>query len=288
MSTATARIQYPGESKAPPALKDNELQYFCSMIEDLAGISLKPAKHELVKARLRSRLTATGLKSYKEYRSFLESLPKEHEEWQAFINLLTTNKTDFFREIKHFDFLVAKLLPEWLKKSEKTLKVWSAASSTGEEAYTMAMVLDRHLPKERDFKILATDIDTNVLQTAQNSVYSISKRSEIPAEYQNCIDIGKSNARGWFRMKPHLREKIVFKQHNLIEATSPGENVFDLVLCRNVLIYFNQSTIDFVSRKMFTCTKPEGHFFIGHSESLQGIKHSWKAVGPSVFRKSSV
>lgn len=287
MSIAAVRTQQAREPMAPPAIKESELQYFCSIIENLAGISMKPAKHDLIKARLRSRLTETGLKNYREYRDYLENLPREHGEWQAFINLLTTNKTDFFREIKHFEFLVSKLLPEWLKTSEKTLKVWSAASSTGEEAYTMAMVLDRHLPKDRSFKILATDIDTNVLSAAQNSVYPISKKPEIPTEYhQSCLDIGRSNVRGWFRMKRHLREKIIFKQHNLIETTSPGEDVFDLVLCRNVLIYFNQNTIDFVSRKMFSCTKPEGHFFIGHSESLQGISHSWKVVGPSVFRKS--
>lgn len=272
---------------ALPDLKDSELQYFCEIIEDLAGISLKPAKHELVKARLRSRLTETGHKTYKDYRKFLEGLPKEHSEWQEFINLLTTNKTDFFREAKHFKFLVEKLLPEWLKGSEKTLKVWSAASSTGEEPYTLAMVLDRYLPKDRDFKILATDIDTEVLRTARNSVYSIAKKPEIPVEYhQSCLDIGKSKAQGWFRMKSHLRDKIVFKQHNLIEASSPGENVFDLILCRNVLIYFNRDAIEFVSRKMFQSTKPDGHLFIGHSESLQSIEHNWKAVGPSVFRKS--
>jgi chemotaxis methyl-accepting protein methylase len=240
-----------------------------------------------VRARLRSRLAANDLESYSEYREFLEGLPKDHPEWESFINLLTTNKTDFFREPKHFDFLVKSILPEFLKGSEKTLKIWSAASSTGEEAYTLAMVLDRHLPKDRDFRILATDIDTNVVKTAQNAVYAIAKKSEIPVDYhQSALDLGRGSAKGWFRIKPHLKEKVIFKQHNLIEQTSPGENMFDLILCRNVLIYFDKETIQFVSKKLFHSTKPNGHLFIGHSESLQGIQHKWQLCGPSVLRKA--
>ena len=163
-----------------PELKETELRFFCKLIEDLAGISLKPGKHDLVKARLRSRLNHHGMSSYEDYKHYLEGLPKNDPEWESFINMLTTNKTDFFREPKHFEYLVETILPEWLKTSEKTLKIWSAASSTGEEAYTLAMVLDRYLPKDRDFKILATDIDTKVVKFAQNAVYPISKKSKFP------------------------------------------------------------------------------------------------------------
>ncbi|MBX3020876.1 MAG: hypothetical protein KF799_04305 [Bdellovibrionales bacterium] len=274
--------------KTTPDLEEDDLRYFCQIIEERAGIVLKPAKHDLVKTRLRSRVTANGLSSYGDYRQHLQSLAKNDPEWQIFTNLLTTNKTDFFREPKHFEYLVHDILPAWLKTSQKTFKVWSAASSTGEEAYTLAMVLGRYLPKDRDFKILATDIDTSVVEAAQNAVYSISKRSEIPTEYQqSCIDIGKGEARGWFRIKPHLKEKTVFKTHNLIERTAPDEGIFDLVLCRNVLIYFGADNIDFVQKKIYSTVKPGGHFFIGHSESLQGLKHNWKPVGPSIFRKGS-
>jgi chemotaxis protein methyltransferase CheR len=150
------------------------------------------------------------------------------------------------------------------------------------------MVLDRHLPKDRDFRILATDIDTNVLTTAQNAVYSANKKPEIPVDYhQSAIDIGRGSVRGWFRIKPHLKEKVMFKHHNLIERTAPGENVFDLVLCRNVLIYFNPSTIEFVSNKLYRSTKASGFLFIGHSESLQGVQSRWNASGPSIYKKAS-
>lgn len=267
-------------------LSPEQMQYFCDVIAKRAGISLKPTKHDLVQTRLRSRLMVLSLSSYGEYQEYLQSLSKDDPEWEAFTNLLTTNKTDFFREPTHFEFLVRDILPKWLEAKQSTFKVWSAASSTGEEAYTLAMVLDRALPKDRDFKILGTDIDTSVVATASNAVYCQSKKPEIPADYHSsCLQVGRGEASGWFRMKPQLKEKVIFRQHNLLDRTSPGENVFDLVLCRNVLIYFAPETIDFVQKKLFTTVKSGGHLFIGHSESLQGFNHQWKGVGPSIFKK---
>lgn len=269
-----------------PAADGNELKYFCEKAESIAGISLKPGKYELVKTRLRSRLADNGLKTYREYKSLLEQLPPDHPEWQKFINLLTTNKTDFFREPEHFNILMNSVLPEFCKSGEKMFKVWSAASSSGEEAYTLAMILDRCLPKDVDFRILATDIDTNVLETAQNAVYPLSRKAEIPTEYhQGAIDIGKKDVKNWFRIRRHLKDKVIFKHHNLVERTSPGENVFDLILCRNVLIYFEKKSIEFVAEKLFQSTKSGGFLFIGHSESLQGVPKLWTSAGPSVFRK---
>lgn len=268
--------------------ENEDLQHFCALIKRRAGISLSSSKHDLVRTRLRSRLTAHGFKSYREYRRLLDSLDSRDPEWELFTNLLTTNKTDFFREPKHFEYLVQSILPAWLKSGQKTFKVWSAASSTGEEVYTLAMVLSRSLPPDRDFKILGTDIDTSVLQTAQNAVYSVAKKHEIPAEFHNsCLDLGKDDARGWFRIKPHLKDKVVLKPHNLMEATTPGDHVFDLVLCRNVLIYFNPEGINFVQKKLHRSVKPGGYLFIGHSESFQGLHHDWLTVGPSVFKKAA-
>ncbi len=286
MEEALKNRQFSLDERSEPVLHADDLVYFCELIHGLCGISLKSSKQDLVKSRIRSRLTELGMSSYGEYREFLQSIPREHGEMQTFINLLTTNKTDFFREQKHFDFLVQKLLPQWLKLGEKTLKVWSGASSTGEEPYTIAMVLDKYLPKDRDFKILATDIDTEVLQTARNAVYSDMKIMEIPAEYQNdCIDKGRGSAEGWFRIKSRIKDKVVFKRHNLIEMSTPGENTFDLIFCRNVFIYFDPASIEAVVRKFYYSTKAGGHLFIGHSESLQSIKHEWKLIAPSTFRK---
>lgn len=266
-------------------IEEEDLLYFCQVIEDRAGIALKPAKHDLVRTRIMSRLRVTGHPDFTSYRQWLQTLAPNDPEWEQFTNLLTTNKTDFFRERKHFDYLVDKILPEWLKLDRKTFKAWSAASSSGEEAFTLAMILHKHLPPDRDFKILGTDIDTNIIKVAQNAVYPISKKDEIPPEYHSYIEIGKREVSGWFRIKSYLKERIQFKPHNLIERSAPSENIFDLVLCRNVLIYFNSDNIDFVQRKLYTTVVPGGHLFIGHSESLQGLQHRWQSVGPSIFRK---
>lgn len=271
---------------AAKEFQQDDFQYFCETIERIAGIHMKPAKFQLVRTRLNSRLAQHGLNTYSEYRELLQSLPDTDPEWEQFINLLTTNKTDFFREPKHFEFLVQKILPAWLKTGDKTFKVWSAAASTGEEPYTLAMVLESHLPKDRDYKILATDVDTDVIKASQNAVYPLAKKHEIPTEFHNTsIDLGHSECRNFFRIKRHLKDKVVCKRHNLVDNSSPGHDVFDLVLCRNVLIYFDKDTIEFVARKLYQTTKPGGHFFIGHSESLQGIKHDWQSFGPSVFKK---
>lgn len=266
-------------------ISEDDLRYFCAVIGERAGIALKLTKHDLIKARLRERLDHHGLESYGEYRQLLQGLKKNDPEWETFINLLTTNKTDFFREPAHFRFLTQRILPDWLQSAQKTFRVWSAASSTGEEPYTLAMVLKRHIPPGRDFHITATDIDTEVLKTARNAVYANSKRPEIPPDYQNFIESGHGEARGWFRITRELKDKVTFGRHNLISREIPGEG-YDLVLCRNVLIYFGQENIDFVQSKLRSATRPGGYLFIGHSESLQGLKHSWKMVGPSVFKKT--
>ena len=267
-------------------LTDVDLNFFCGLIERRAGIHLTTTKRDLVRTRLRSRVIALDLDTYADYRAYLVDLPNGDPEWQIFTNALTTNKTDFFREPRHFEYLVKDILPEWLRGGQRTFTVWSAACSTGEEPYTLAMVLERHLPADRDFKILASDLDTDVLASAENAVYNKIKLPEIPPEYQTTsLDIGQREATGWFRIKPALREKVVFKPHNLIDKTVPGTGVFDLVLCRNVLIYFSPATIQFVQAKLHAAARPGGHLFIGHSESLQSLKHEWESRGPAIYRR---
>jgi chemotaxis protein methyltransferase CheR len=182
--------------------------------------------------------------------------------------------------------MLKTVIPEWSKENLKVFRVWSAAASTGEEPYTLAMILSRHLPKGKDFSIVATDIDTNVLKKAKNAVYPISKQEEIPREYYlSSIEVGHGKAEGWFRIKQALKDKIKFKPYNLIGPIPLDEGVFDLVLCRNVMIYFTQENIDYVQDKIYTLTKENGYFFIGHSESLHGIKHKWTSKGPATYKK---
>lgn len=270
---------------AVPALAPEDMSFFCETIRARAGIAMKSSKADLVRTRLRERLAANGLSDYSAYRELLERLPESHPEWELFTNVLTTNKTDFFRESAHFDYLTETILPRWLKTGEKTFYAWSAASSTGEEIYTLAMVLARHLPADRTFRILGTDIDTDVLKVARNAVYSIDKLAQIPEAYRDFVDIGREAATGWFRIKPQLKDACSFQAHNLLERSVPGQDKFDLVLCRNVLIYFAPDTVQFIQDKLRVAVKTGGHLFIGHSESFQGLTHRWDSTAPSVFLK---
>lgn len=273
-------------SSKTPELTEADLLYFCTVIKDRAGIFLKPAKHDLVRTRLRSRVIAHGFKSYKEYRDYLKSLPYNHPEWESFTNVLTTNKTDFFREPKHFDFLETKFIPEWLTQNKKILKVWSCASSTGEEPYTLAMVLERALPAGIEFQILATDIDTSVLARGANGVYAKSRLHEIPVKYhESSLCLGSGEVGPWFAIKKKLRDRITFQHFNLTSEVRPSEDEFDLVFCRNILIYFQKETIAHVAQKIFGQSDKLGVLVIGHAESLHGITTQWKMVGPSIFRK---
>lgn len=269
-------------------IQDEDFAYFQALVLSIAGITLSEKKRDLLKTRLGPYIRDNNLKGYKEYRAYLETLPKDHGEWQNLINLITTNKTDFFREPAHFEYIETHLIPEWVKMGKKEVKIWSAACSSGEEPYTLAMFLEKKLPPGMKYKILASDIDTNILNKAQNGVYSVAKIDEIPDEFKSgSIDKGTGAIAEWFRVKKHLKNNITFKLYNLIEDSLPSEEEFDLVLCRNVMIYFPKEVISLVADKIFKATTKEGCLFIGHSESLQAIKSSWHAAAPSVYKKSS-
>lgn len=267
-------------------LEDADFRFFQSVIEEIAGIHLSDVKKELVQSRLRSHLGALEMQSFSEYRDYLSSLPRQNPEWQVFVNLLTTNKTDFFREAAHFDYLKNQFLPEWLKLNPSgELKVWCAASSTGEEPYTLAMVLNEALPAGRSYSIHASDIDTQVLKKAKGGVYSRSKLVEIPDSFRKDWDMGTGEIKDWMRIKPHLKSKVSFFQFNLAGSELPSVDQFDLVFCRNVLIYFKPSTIEGVMKKLYQVAKPGAQLFIGHSESLQNIQTDWKNIRPSIYFK---
>jgi chemotaxis protein methyltransferase CheR len=265
---------------------DEDFLFLKEKIFQVAGIHLTEKKRELVRSRIQSFLRSSKFNSVDELKVELRN--SNPAVTQQFVNLLTTNKTDFFRERKHFDFLIYNLIPQWKKDRKTEIKIWCSASSTGEEPYTIAMVLLHHLPKNTSFKILATDIDTHVLKKAQNGVYSTSKILEIPREYQAHLIEGRKKAMGWFKVSDELHSKIAFKQHNLIESTYPGDEVFDAIFCRNVLIYFERQTINKLMEKLHLSLKKSGHLFIGHSESIPGTQHLFESIQPAVFRKFSI
>lgn len=268
-------------------ISQQDFEYFRNKIFKIAGISMSDSKVELVRTRLRSRIISLGLRDFRSYREYLTGLSESDSEWQAFINVLTTNKTDWFREPEHFHFIVQEFLPQWLNLGKKHLKVWCAASSTGEEPYTLALVLAEILKNTQvTFEIIASDIDTKVLEVAQNGVFHIDRLYQIPKQYHApYITKGTGEISSWFRLKKDLKSKVRFKQVNLISADYPLDKKIDLVLCRNVLIYFDADVIAKVAKNIFRYCEDDSVLIIGHSESLQNTGGPWKYMRPSLYSK---
>ncbi len=272
-------------SKEEKYMQDEDFAYFQALVLNMTGISLGEKKRDLLQTRLGPYIRDNNFKNFSGYRQYLNTLPSDHAEWQKLINLVTTNKTDFFREPAHFDYIETNLIPQWIKMGKKEVHIWSAACSSGEEPYTLAMFLESKLPKDIKYKFFASDIDTNILVKAQNGVYPHSKYHEIPEEFKKSVDLGRGVVSDWFRIKKNLKDNITFEIYNLIEDSMPGNQLFDLVLCRNVMIYFPKEIIKIVADKIYQSTTKEGTLFIGHSESLQAIKSGWLPHAPSVYKK---
>lgn len=262
------------------SLSDNEFHQFRDLIYRIAGISMTTAKKPLVGGRLAKRLKEHRLSSYGEYFRLLGSRP---DELQIAVDLLTTNETYFFRESRHFDFVREKILPQ--HSSGRTFRVWSAASSTGQEPYSIAMTLADGLGG-RAWEMVASDISTRVLEKARAGHYPMEQAKHIPKAYlsQFCLK-GVGSQEGTFVIERSLRSRINFMQVNL-NATLPKLGEFDLVFLRNVMIYFDTETKRQVVGRILELLKPGGYLLIGHSESLNGVVDGLQTVMPAVYRKS--
>ncbi|MBB1268337.1 protein-glutamate O-methyltransferase CheR [Shewanella sp. SR44-3] len=261
------------------SLSDKEFTLFQNMIYDIAGINLSSNKKALVSSRLAKRVKHFGLKSYSQYFELLKS--KAHNEHQIAIDLLTTHETFFFREPKHFDFLRDKITPNW---DACPHRVWSAASSSGEEAYTLAMVLAEYATN-KNWEIIGTDISTQILERARSAHYAIERADNIPKQYLSkyCLK-GVGHQEGTFIMSSDIRKKVQFIHANLKDNLSHLGS-FEVIFLRNVLIYFDVKTKQQVVSQLLKQLKPKGYFIVGHSESLNGVVDSLKAVVPSVYQK---
>jgi chemotaxis protein methyltransferase CheR len=270
-------------------VKDNTtaFDYFRTELKRRVGIAISDNKGEMINGRLRKRLGELKLKDFDAYAAYLKSLPENHAEWEIFVNCLTTNKTDFFREPEHFRFLTQELLPEWRGKKESEFNVWCAASSTGEEPFTLSMVLNKQA-KASPFRysIQATDIDSDVLMKAKRGVYPKSKLIEIPEEYhRDSIALGTGEIENWFKIKNSLRDVLSYQRCNLVQTPYNFQKKFDVIFCRNVLIYFTPETIGQVAEGLYEATKPGGYLIIGHSESLHNVTSKWQYIKPSIYKK---
>jgi chemotaxis protein methyltransferase CheR len=261
-------------------LTDREFFQFKDLIYRIAGISLSPAKKPLVSGRLAKRVKAHQLPSYGDYFRLLGNHP---DEMQIAVDLLTTNETYFFREPKHFDFLRERILPQ--HQSGRLFRVWSAASSSGQEPYSIAMTLADGLG-DRPWEMVASDISMQVLEKARAGHYPLEQTKHIPKRYLSsyCLK-GVGSQDGTFMIERGLRSRINFKQVNL-NAPLPQLGEFDLVFLRNVMIYFDTETKRQVVGRILELLKPGGYLLIGHSESLNGVVDGLQSVMPAVYRKS--
>ena len=266
---------------AAPVLSETEFREFQQMIYAVAGIHMPASKRTMVAGRLSKRLKALALVSYGEYWRFLKSNAAEK---QTAVDLLTTNETYFFREPRHFEFLRDRILPECSRRQR--FRLWSAACSSGEEAYTAAMVLSDALGAN-GWEILASDISTQVLERARAGRYPMARTDRIPPDTlkRYCLK-GIGEAAGTLMVDPHLRAKVDFRQINL-NTRLPDVGLFDVIFLRNVMIYFNAETKQQIVARLQSCLRPGGYLIIGHSETLNGFQDGFEVVIPSIYRKRS-
>jgi chemotaxis protein methyltransferase CheR len=262
-------------------ISDSEFGQFQRFIFEAAGITLSQAKKALVSGRLAKRLHACKVRNYGEYFRLLMS-GNSPTELQTAIDLLTTNETYFFREPKHFQFLKEQLGAGAFRAS--SLRVWSAAGSTGEEAYSIAMLLEDQLTGQ-PWEVVASDISSRVLERARAGHYSLERISHFPAGYLQrfCLK-GRDAQAGTLLVQRALRTKVRFLQVNL-NAPLPHLGMFDVIFLRNVLIYFNTETKRKVVGRVLNLLKPGGYLFIGHSESLIDVTEAVELLAPAIYRK---
>ena len=271
------------------SLSEREFEEIRAVIKDMTGISMSAAKRQLIYRRLQTRLKATGIKSFKAYLELLKT--GDPAEQEAFSNAVTTNLTSFFREDHHFEFLAKTIIPEIVAKrgnGSRRLRIWSAGCSTGEEPYSIAITLMESLKSldRWDAKLLCTDLDSNVLETAKTGVYSLDRVEAIPQKQLRRWFM-KSGSRDDDRVKVSqaLQDLITFNQLNLMDDW-PMRGRFDVIFCRNVVIYFDKPTQRVLMDRYAEILEDDGYLMLGHSESLFNVSDRFTLVGQTIHRKS--
>ena len=270
-------------------ITDTEFRQLREFIHAHSGIALSGHKRALVCSRLAKRLRHHNLQHYSDYYRFLTENDLDGLELMAMINSITTNKTDFFREPHHFRFLAEEVFPAYRNNPsrERPIRLWSAAASTGEEAYSLAMTALEAMPSfnERDIRILATDIDTDVLARAENGIYTLAQAKHIPESLLHRYFLkGQGAHEGEVMAKPALKALIHFHRLNLQDEPWPMQTLFDVILCRNVLIYFDKATQQNLFLRMGSALKKNGYLMLGHSEAMHGLGDIFRPVGHSIYQ----
>jgi chemotaxis protein methyltransferase CheR len=272
-------------------LTDKEFRRLGEFIHAEYGIKMPPAKKTMLEARLQKRLRTLGMSSFEEYSKYLFSPRGISEELFQMVDMVTTNKTDFFREPQHFDYLVRTALPEVGASTgggtRRPLKIWSAGCSSGEEPYTLAMVLAdyaRNNPGFR-FSILGSDISTRVLERASRAIYEEQKIAPVPTLMRKRYLLrSRDRDEGLVRVVPELRATVSFRRVNFMEDDFGMNEKMDIIFCRNVIIYFDRPTQEKMLGRLTNHLLPGGFLFMGHSETLSGLQVAVKPVAPTIYR----
>ena len=273
------------------ALTEADYDLIAQLVYKHSRIHLGGGKRELVSSRLGKRLRALGLSNYAEYCNLLTRSGAE-EELAHLVDAISTNHTFFFRERQHFDFLEKTVLPHFAAnrafRRDGCLRCWSAAASTGEEPYSIALMLASHAEKNSGFhwEMNCSDISRPALETARAGIYSTARLQEVPDELRRrFFQRGIGAQTGQYRIKAEVRNKIQWHQMNLFQDAYPFEKKFHVIFCRNVMIYFDRSSQEALVKKLGSFLLPGGYLMVGHSESLSGLSHSLEHIQPAIYKK---
>ncbi len=269
----------------------HQFNKFKSFIYEQCGIKLTETKKTLLEARLQKRMRKLGMSSFKDYEAYVFSPKGMDEELIQMIDVITTNKTDFFREPAHFDYLVNNALPELTDMrngGHREIRIWSAGCSTGEEPYTLSMVMSDYEEKHPGirFSVLASDISTKVLEHAVQGLYDLEKVAPVPLNMKKKYLLKhKDKTKKIVRITPELRNRVSFRRLNFMDSDYGMKKPLHIIFCRNVLIYFDRPTQERIINRFAQNLVEGGYVFLGHSETLNGMRVNVTQVSPTVYRK---
>jgi chemotaxis protein methyltransferase CheR len=266
-------------------VSSEDYEFIRNLVYEHSRIHLGPDKKALVSSRLAKRLRILRLPDYDSYTQLLRS-SKGREELGNLVDVISTNHTHFFREIRHFEFLRDVVLPQWRARGGGALRIWSAACSSGEEPYTLAIVIAEALGWDVNWRIHATDISTRMLETARTGIYPSERLAHVPEEWQRrYFQRGVGKWEGNYRVKEELRKRIDYQHLNLLQRHYPFSTKFDVIFCRNVMIYFDRETQEALVQKISNHLIAGGYLMVGHSESLSGIRHGLTLLQPALYQR---
>ncbi len=274
------------------SIKDSDLRFLTKIVYDYSGINLSTEKKVFIERKINRRLSELGMSTYKEYFDYLYVDEQRNNEMLFLINELTTNKTDFFREPAHFDFIKNSMIPELFKNNfkheHKNISIWSAGCSSGEEPYTLAIVFNELLGEycNLNTSIYASDISTDVIKKAEIGIYKMELIEDIPLELKRKYFLrSKDPNKNLVKVMANIRSKVKFFRANLLEGNYNLPGKMDVIFCRNVLIYFDKQTQHKVLQNLLNNLVKGGYLFLGHSETIMGISLPIEKVAPTIYRK---